>query len=181
MEQYATDQIEQVYRIMHQQAMKLQEIETQYVLFTWRWWLLLALAIVPWIIWIWVRKRDSTDRLLYAAMFVALIGSFLNVMGIAYGLWSYPASLIFPVPPNIPWDFTLLPVATMLFLQYKPKVKPIIKAIIFSFIGSFFWQPFAEFTRIYHPIHWPDYYSFPIFIMIFLMANYVYSRNNFAK
>ena len=177
----ATREIEQVYSTMHQQAMKLTQLEVKYVLFTWRWWLLLALAICPWLLWLVLRKKESTDRLLYAGLFVGLIGSSLDLFGIAYGLWSYQASLIFQVPPMIPWDFSLLPVATMFFLQYKPKAKPVIKALIYSLIGSFIWQPLAVLLHLYHPKHWPHYYSFPLFFALYLLANYVYSRNDFAK
>lgn len=37
------------------------------ILFTWRWWIAVALVVSPWIIWLLVRKKESTDRLLYVA------------------------------------------------------------------------------------------------------------------
>ncbi|TFE23473.1 hypothetical protein [Cohnella luojiensis] len=61
-----------------------------HVLFTWQWWFSLALFIVPIAVWVILRKRDSTDRLLYAGFFVLLTASWLDFMGNNFGLWYYP-------------------------------------------------------------------------------------------
>ncbi len=89
---------------------------------------------------------------------------------------SYPSFTRF-----IPWDFTLLPVITMAFLQYKPMINPLVKATVFSLIGSFGAQPLFVVLGYYSPKHWHHYYSFPIFIVIYLVAQFVVTRNNFKR
>ena len=59
-----------------------------------------------------------------------LICSWLDLMGILFGLWSYYDNVVPFSPAFLPWDFTLLPVVIMFLLQIKPKINPIIKAIL---------------------------------------------------
>jgi hypothetical protein len=62
---------------------KMLDVWQKYMLFTWRWWLDLALAIIPWIIWLKVRDKVSTHRLLYAGFIVMMLTSFLDMLGMS--------------------------------------------------------------------------------------------------
>jgi len=181
MENNFVNEVDRIYESIHQQCLKSQDIWKNEILFTWRWWLLVILTILFWGIWILVRKKESTDRLLYAGLFMSLISSHLDLIGVSLGLWTYPINIILPVPPFLPWDFCFLPVATMLFIQLKPKISPLIKSVIFAFISSFIVEPAATYGDFYHPVNWKYCYSFPVFILLYLASNYLYTRNNFAK
>ncbi|MFD2970589.1 hypothetical protein [Peribacillus deserti] len=61
----------------------------QEVLFTWQWWLGIGLTIIPWIIWLIYRKKDSSGRLLYSGTFVALLSVTLDNIGVQLSLWNY--------------------------------------------------------------------------------------------
>lgn len=151
------------------------------ILFTWRWWIAVALIVLPWTIWILVRKKESTDRLLYVGSFVMVFSSSLDTIGIALNLWFYPIN-VFPLMPEfIPFDICALPVATMLTIQYFPNVNPYIKAIVYSLVSSFMFEPLNKWLGLYSQIHWKDYYSIPIMIFIYLVSNYIASKNRFAK
>ena len=152
------------------------------VLFTWRWWIAVSLIILPWIIWLFARKKESTDRLLYVGFFVAIFACALDDIGLKMNLWNYPV-VVFPLMPEfITFDVCVLPVATMLFIQYFPKVNPYIKAIIYAFISSFIFEPLNVIFGLYVKRNWEYYYSFPIMIIIYLVANYIaFRRNKFAK
>jgi hypothetical protein len=38
---------------------KMLNVWQQYMLFTWRWWLDLALAVIPWLFWLKVHAKES--------------------------------------------------------------------------------------------------------------------------
>ncbi|WP_019392568.1 hypothetical protein [Priestia filamentosa] len=49
---------------------------------------------------------------------------------------------VFPLTSNyFPWDFIVLPISMMAFIQIKPQVWPIVKAIIYASVSSFVGLP----------------------------------------
>jgi hypothetical protein len=158
---------------------KMLDVWQKYMLFTWRWWLDLALAIIPWVIWLKVREKASTHRLLYAGFVVMMLTSFLDMLGMSLGIWSYNSRLVPLVPGYLPWDFTLMPVTAMLFYQFKPRINPWIKAAVYSGIGSFVVQPLFDLIESYEPESWAHWYSFPIILVIYMIGYYFFSRKRF--
>ena len=151
------------------------------ILFTWRWWIAVSFIVLPWIIWLFIRKKESTDRLLYVAFFVIVFSSALDDIGLTMNLWNYP-TIVFPLMPEfITFDVSVLPVATMVFIQYFPRANPYIKAIIYSVSSSFIFEPLNVKLGFYVKIRWEYYYSVPIMIFIYLVANYLASNDKFAK
>lgn len=65
------------------------------ILFTWQWWIALALLVVPWIIWGIFRDRKSTARIFSAGLLVMVLSEILDILGVSYGKWSYPVMLIY--------------------------------------------------------------------------------------
>jgi hypothetical protein len=181
MDQQVINNLEKSYSLIVQANNDMIYIWSHHVLFTWRWWISLAFTIIPWVIWIVKRKKESTHRLLYAAFFTMLISSWFDVLGILFGLWSYHFELVPFSPAFLPWDITFIPVTTIAFLQYKPHINPFIKAVVFSGIGSFLAQPTFVVLGYYAPKHWEHYYSFPILLVIYLLANYFATRNHFEN
>jgi len=175
------NRLENAYSLISQANSEMIHLWVANTFLTWRWWLALLLTIGPWIAWYFLRKKDSTDRLLYAGLVVALISSWMDVIGILFGLWSYHADVVPFSPSFIPWDITLLPVSITLLIQYKPHVSPILKSVIYSGITSFVMEPALKWLGFYWPKHWEYYYSFPIYILIYLIAHYISSRSAFTK
>ena len=166
---------------LHQVNVEFYNIWFNDMLFKWHWWLNLAMAIVPWIIWMIIRKKESTYRLLFAGLVAASLSMFLDIIGMAMGLWSYNSTLEPLSPPPSPWDFSLIPVSTMLFLQIKPRVNPLIKAVVLAIGGALIGQPMLEWIGIYDPKGWKHYYSIPIVIIIYLIAHFISTRKQFEK
>jgi predicted PurR-regulated permease PerM len=94
------------------------------------------------------------------------------MLGMSAGLWGYNSAVIPTIPPYAPWNFSLLPVAAMLFYQFMPRIKPVIKSAVFAGFAAFVCEPFFSWLRIYDPKNWRHYYSFPIFIAIYLIGYY---------
>ncbi len=174
-------QMEAAYSLIQQADQIMTALWLKDVLYGWRWWLEVAFTFIPWILWFKFHKKGSKDRLLYAGLFVILITSWLDVLGILFGLWSYYYPVVPFSPAFIPWDFSLLPVITMAFLQYKPEINHYLKAIIFSVIGSFIVQPIFVWMVYYNSKQWEHYYSFPIFLVIYLIAYRFSKATRFEK
>lgn len=173
--------MEDAYNLLTQSNNDMISLWLKYTLLTWQWWLGVCLAIIPWVLWLILRRKESTNRLLYTGLFVILISSWLDCIGIHFGLWSYYYNVVPFSPAFMPWDFTLLPVTIMFLLQFKPKISPIIKAIGFSIFSSFIAEPFFVWLEMYNPKHWKYIYSFPIFIVIYLVSDWFSKRPNFEK
>lgn len=174
-------QAHSLYEKLHDVHLQYYDFWINHVLFTWRWWVALSLIILPWVIWILVRKKESTDRLLYVAGFVMVFSSALDMIGLSLDLWYYPVTA-FPLMPEFnPFDICALPVATMLFIQYFPTVSPYIKAIVYSITSSYIFEPLNVWLGLYRLVHWKYYYSVPIMFFLYLLANYISSRNEFEK
>lgn len=147
---------------------------------TWRWWLNTAILILPWIIWLIVRKKKSTNRLLLSGLFVYLITSVLNTMGVAFGLWFYSYT---PLPYIhsffMPWDFGAFPVMVMLLIQYKPNISPYLKALLFAVFSAILFEPLFEWMKLYLLLNWKHYYGVPIYFLIYILAHRVSRRHHF--
>ena len=157
------------------------QIWTDYVLFSGLWWMGIGLSIIPWIIWFVVRKRESTDRLLYIAFFIMAIAVISDVLGDQLGLWHYRYHVIPVLPTYFPWDITLMPLSVIILIQVKPNVNPWIKAVIFSLLASYVGEPFFDWLGVYEPTNWRYSYSVPIQIVIYMSAHYLSKRNKFAQ
>lgn len=157
------------------------QIWIEYVLFTPLWWLGVALSILPWIFWFKYRKKDSTDRLLYVGLFVMVISLVLDVIGDQFGLWHYRYNVIPVLPTYLPWDLTLMPVAVMTLIQFRPEIHPLIKASFFALTTSYVVEPIITLMKIYQPIQWNYTYSVPIQIVIYLAAHYLSRRTKFSS
>ncbi|MBP3951569.1 CBO0543 family protein [Bacillus suaedae] len=142
----------------------------EHTLWHWEFWVLLFLAVAPWVVWFIIRKRGSEARLLLSGAFAVIVASWFDFLGIAFGLWEYKAMLIPTIPSFMPWDISVVPVSIMIWLQFKPRMNPFIKAFSFSVIASFIGEPIFIWIGLYNPIHWSHLYSFPIYILIYLLA-----------
>lgn len=145
------------------------------IVFSWRWWINLVLTIIPWIIWIKNRDKNNTLRLLFTGLVVATLTEFLDIIGISYGLWHYDWILIPLMPIYFPWDFSLFPVSIMFFLQVKPKISPLIKALLYGIFSALLMEPLFEKISMYHTMHWNKWYSFILYIPLYLLFNWIYN------
>jgi hypothetical protein len=148
------------------------------VIFTWHWWVDVALAILPWVLWRMVRRKELSSRLLFAGLTTALIATYLDVIGMSQGLWTYNTWVLPLMPEYLPWDLSVMPVMAMLFYQFKPRINPWIKSVVFGVLGAFVSEPIFEWLEIYQRLNWELYYSFPIYIVVYMIGYYVFKRSS---
>jgi hypothetical protein len=66
-----------------------------------------------------------------------LMATLLDSAGVSQGGWNYNTLLLPYFPEYLPWDLTIMPVVTMLFLQYFPNISPWLKGAAFTVIASY--------------------------------------------
>ena len=168
--------LDEVYREVVQSNLKVYSIWLSNIVFSWRWWFSVALSIVPWIFWIIIRNKNNTSRLLFVGLVSGIVASILDNIGASYNLWHYDWMVIPFTTVYFPWDFTLFPVSIMILLQFCPKINKYIKAVAYSFMCSFVFEPFFLWIGMYHMVHWEHWYSFIIYIPLYLFYNYLYNN-----
>jgi hypothetical protein len=138
----------------------------QYELFTWQWWTILGMLIIPWIVWWRLVDKSRTATILCYGLYLMIVVSALDLLGVGLQLWAYPITLIPTIPIAIPLNCGMMPVAHMLIYQYLPRWKSfLIAEIIVSALGAFVAEPLVEKVGIYLALHWHHIWSFPIYMM----------------
>lgn len=158
---------------------KKQEVWIEFVLFSPHWWIQIGLTILPWLAWFMLRRKESQNRMLFVAFFAILIASILDFIGVRLGLWRYYFEPIPFLPAFIPWDMTLVPVIIISLIAYKRHIKPWIKALVFAALTAFVAEPIFEYFHFYQEIHWSSFYSFFIYIIIYLLCHKLSTLKHF--
>jgi uncharacterized membrane protein YeaQ/YmgE (transglycosylase-associated protein family) len=136
-------------------------------LFSWQWWVLLIMFLVPWVIWYKVIPKEKKAEVLSFGLLIGLLSSQLDELGVMTGTWSYPYQLVQTNRGLNPYNFTLIPVGYMIVYHYFKKWKHFIAGnIVIGLVAAFIAEPLLKFTGIYKPIHWSYFYSLPIYIIL---------------
>ncbi|MDR6883774.1 CBO0543 family protein [Bacillus sp. 3255] len=175
-------QVEQGFQKIYEANSLMNNALKHAFLFTWSWWFGIALIIIPWALWFTFGKKESMGRLLLAGFTSMILSAVIERIAFSLGKWSYPFELI-PFFPgaSIVFDWCLLPVAVMFFIQLKPNINPFIKAIVFGLVGAFILEPIFEKLHFYNPKGWLHTYDFFIHSSIFLISYWISTMNNFEK
>jgi hypothetical protein len=152
----------------------------EHTLCRWDFWLSIAISVIPWIIWFRVRKRESQARLLFAGAVMLIVSSWFDFLGSSFGLWFYTGKIIPTNPAFATWDFCVLPVGTMLFLQFKPAIKAWKKALAFAGISAFIGEPLFQWVGLYVPVKWNGFYSYLIYVMFYILCDKISKAKTFA-
>lgn len=139
--------------------------------FHWDFWVSIFFVLFSVIFWIVIRKKESSNRLLFSGMFVLIITSWFDLIGAEYGKWYYTGVIIPTIPSFVPWDWFLIPILVMTLIQIKPKISPIFKGLIFAAVSVFIGEPLFIWLGLYVMVDWHLAYSFPIYFIIYLIAH----------
>lgn len=154
----------------------------QHELFTYQWWALVAVLIIPWIIWWKLVDKTKTSIILAYGIYIMFVVTAMDAIGSAMQLWIYPIKLFPIVPDSVGIDWGLLTVAHMLIYQYYPRWKSFIVAeIIFAIVLAFIGEPFAEMVKLYTHLHWEHSWSVPIYVMKAAIGKWLIERLVFNR
>lgn len=149
-------------------------------LFTWQWWIALAMMIVPWIVWMILRDRNNSARIFSAGLLVMTISEIMDAIGVSLGKWAYPVKVIPVATVSFSFRLSVLPVFVMLLLQFKPQFNPYIKAIFFGGVSAYVGLPLLAIPDLYKKIDWSLTYSFIILTLVYLLSHWFSRRNSFG-
>ena len=140
---------------------------------TYKWWFLVALSIVPAIVW-WVQV-DKTKLIENTAfgLFYGVTAIFLDSIGSNAMVWTYPVRLTPYLNPQLyPYDVGVVIIPFMMVYQKFSMAfkKFFIATGVLSLFLAFVAEPFMVYMGIYKEITWKHIYSFPIYWLIGLMC-----------
>lgn len=139
----------------------------KYEIFTFQFWLLIAMLILPWFVWWKLVDKKRFFEMLIFLLLVETIVTFLDEVGCQLNLWEYRYDIEPLFPRLIPMNFTMLPLCYMFIYQYFTKWKPyLIASTIIAALFAFVGEPIFIFLDIYQMLNWRHIYSFPIYILL---------------
>lgn len=166
----------------HEEINKIQEQLTnanyqrwiQEDFLTWKWWLLIALSIIPWFIWTKIVDKQRIHEILLYGFFISIIGTVLDIIGTELVWWSYPIKWFYMIPPLLPADLTLVPVTMMIVYQYSPKWKTffIANLIVGAFL-AYIAEPIFAWLEFYKLHSWKLTYSFIVYVAGTLLVRWI--------
>lgn len=156
------------------------QIWLDHILFTWRWWLGIAVILICLWTWFQLTKNESGNRLLFVGFFTALIATCFDLIGVFFGLWDYRYEVFPPINSYLPWNLLVIPTLVIVLIRIKPYAHPFIKALVLGAVTSFLGLPLLNWIGLYEPLNWNYIYSFPIQVIIYLLADFMSRRGKFA-
>ena len=149
-----------------------------------QWWLLLAVLIIPWLIWFrWVDWRRIFELLSFGMM-AAVFTAYTDAFGGNYGLYSYPYELLPFTATLAPVSLSFVPVVFMLLYQYSPNWKTFLvnSTLVFA-VTAFLAEPLAKYLGMYEMLRWNYFYSFLVYMgtAVLLRAIHLGFRSRYAE
>ncbi|MFZ5645410.1 MAG: CBO0543 family protein [Bacillota bacterium] len=155
------------YKLQSEADEVLREYWVTETFLTWQWWLLVALTVLPWLLWLKVVDRKRFFEILTYGMLVKVVATFLDALGVEFDFWDYQIRLIPLFDVFIAYDFSVLPVSYMLVYQYFSSWKSFLLAsIALSALFAFIAEPLLVYMNFYHMVKWGHIYSFPFFFAV---------------
>lgn len=142
-----------------------------YELFSWNWWLEITIIIVTLLVWWKVVDKKRLLEICFLGLIVNVIATLLDISGSEYVLWEYPVHVLPQVTVMLPIDYVVVPVIDMMIYQKFPTWgKYLIVSTVTAAALAFIAEPLAAYIGQYELITWKYIYSFPIYILINIVA-----------
>jgi len=161
------------YELQSQADAALRESWKSDILFTWQWWLLAALAVIPWLVWWKVVDRRRIFEILTYGLLVMSVSTLFDAIGVENDLWEYHYQFVPLLDVFIVYDVSVIPVTYMLIYQYFHAWKSfIVSSIVISGMFAFVSEPLLAWLNYYQLLEWKYYYSFPIYTAIAIILKW---------
>lgn len=139
-----------------------------------QWWLLVAMFILPWLVFLFLLKPSKQKGLMATGIIAALITIIMDDIGIHLSLWTYPYPLTYWTGFLVPVDLAVVPVFFMLVYQYASSWKAyLIVVVLFSLFAALIAEPIYDAIHIAVLIDWHYLYSTPFYIGIGIVAKWL--------
>ena len=162
------------YELQSEADAALKESWLNDIVFTWHWWLLAALAVIPWLVWWKVVDRRRIFEIMTYGFLVMIASSLFDAVGVEFDFWEYHYQFIPLLDVFIVYDISVIPVIYMLVYQYFHTWKSFIFSnLVVSFIFSFVSEPILVGLNYHQFLKWEYYYSFPVFLAMAIAFKYI--------
>ncbi|WEG12141.1 hypothetical protein PU629_18790 [Pullulanibacillus sp. KACC 23026] len=136
-------------------------------LFSARWWLLLLFLIVPWVIWMLLRKKELYLESAFIGCYAIALTLFIDSIGSQFNFWRYPTKFLPVIPSALPFDLSLVPVMFMFIYQYCQSWRTYWKTLlVISLMYAFIGEPVCIYLQLVIYINWSIYYSFGYYLIV---------------
>lgn len=144
------------------------EIWRKYTLFTWQWWVFVAVCIAALILFfVFVSKEKYLQAIAYLGL-IYILNKNLDDVATALDWYDYRMQLEPIIPTFLPANLFVIPITLSIFYQrYEKWVKFLIATAIFSVSTAYIFLPLAKSVGIYLEKHWNAHLSF---ISLLIMA-----------
>ncbi|MCD1260596.1 hypothetical protein B5M42_017475 [Paenibacillus athensensis] len=144
-------------------------------LFTWQWWLLVGLTVVPLILW-WnfVDKKRAYEIAFYGCM-INISALLLDDFGTNLSWWGYPLKLLPILPPLVTADSVLVPIALMVVYQlFSTGWKKFLLAnLIMGVFLAYVAEPVFIWIGYYDLYTWKAGYSLLYYVSASTLARFI--------
>lgn len=147
--------------------------------FTLKWWFLIALSIIPAILWWVIVDKKNLVEITAFGLFYGVAAIILDSIGSNAMVWAYPVRLSPYINPELyPYDVGVVIIPFMLVYQkWKSSFRSFFFATgLLSLFLAFIAEPAMVWMGIYFQIIWKHVYSFPIYWMLGLICWFIINR-----
>lgn len=134
---------------------------------SWQWYVLLAMLIIPYIIWWKLVDKKRLLPIVAMGLMVMTTSNWMDQVGSELGWWYYPYKTLPVFPQMIPVNYSMLPVGYMLLYQYfVPWRSYLVAATVMTAIMTWVSEPVVHWMGIYVLVSWKYSFSFPVYMVI---------------
>lgn len=158
---------------------KLHQLDLQHwkdeSLYTWEWWLLIGLTIIPLIIWWKIVDKKRVYEIAFYGCMINIMAIIFDDFGTNLSWWAYPIKLIPTMPPLLTADSILVPIVLMIVYQLCSSTwkSLIIANLITAAFLAFVAEPVFIWIGYYHLYSWHLIYSFIFYNAASLIARLI--------
>ncbi|AEI39681.1 hypothetical protein [Paenibacillus mucilaginosus] len=150
--------------------------------FSWEWYLLLAILIVPWLIvaLLLCKQRVKKSEYVIFTLLVAFLASLLDQFGLGFYLFLYPIKIIPAFHTFLPGSLGVLPAVFLLLFHYyyTNPMRFFAGVMLFAVATSFIAQPLLVYWNMYVINRW--HYTASFVTIVFIAASARYLTNKFT-
>lgn len=159
-----------------------QEIWMKEHVFSYQWWFLVLLTIIPWIFWWKIVDKKRVPEIISFGIIISMLSANMDMMGISFQAWHYPIKLHWTFStPTAPFDISLLPVIYMICYQYGNNWKSFIIGVLLISLFFTLGEYVFKFMGIYKENTWKSIYSLPIYSLNAMFARWLIRRLSFIQ
>lgn len=147
-------------------------------LFTWEWWLLFGLTLIPVFLWWMILDKKRAYEIAFYGCMIDIMAIILDDIGTNLSWWGYPVKLLPIIPPLLTADSILVPIVLMLVYQWFSTTwrSHLITNLLAAGFLSFIAEPMFTWIGFYQLNEWKYLYSFIFYNLCTSLARLIIVR-----